>query len=392
MNELAPYIIPLESIDSELDGLRAEILLNLGGLGAGFCPEMISELSSSLETVNSFYSNRMEGNPTKIGDVFDAIDGKIEGSAQERDFKLEHSAHVRTSMHMRALIVKDAAFSPCSPSSISLIHKVFFENMPESLRKARTHSGKEVEIIPGKFRDRPVTVGRFLPPDPEELPELLEKFSKVYDVRNLDPTERLFSVASSHHRFLYIHPFSDGNGRVARLMTELMLIQAGYDGKGLYSVSRGFARDIPAYNKALQYGDSERRHATDGRGSRSLEGLVFFTKYFLSIMKDQILFMREILSRESLESRLDDFLKMQKVLEKISDREVLVIKHLFHFGQMSRGQVQEVSSLKERQASVIISSLLEKGFARTPSTKGKLYFKLNKDLRISLLREFFEGG
>ncbi len=391
MNELAPYIVPPEFVDTELDSLIADILLNLGGLGAGFPAELCAELSSSLETVNSFYSNRMEGNPTKIGDVFDAVDGKIEGSREERDFKLEHRAHVLTSVRLRELIASDPSVSPSDPKFISLVHKTFFEDIPESLRKAKTHSGKEVEIIPGKFRDRPVTVGRFSPPDPEEVLELLEKFHQAYDIKKFDSKEKLLAISGAHHRFLYVHPFSDGNGRVARLTTELMLLVAGFDGNGLYSVSRGLARDIPSYNKALQYGDAERRHATDGRGPRSLEGLIFFTKYFLSILKDQIIFMKTILSRVVLESRLQDFLIVQKTLKKLNERELSVIQHLFHFGGMTRGEVQKVSGLKERQAGMVISSLLDAGFLRTPSPKGKLYFKLQRDLRIALLKEFFEG-
>lgn len=391
MNDLTPYVVPPESVDAELDSLVADILLNLGGLGAGFSAELCSELSSSLEAINSFYSNRMEGNPTKIGDVFDAIDGNIEGSQEERNFKLEHKSHVLTSGRLRKLIAEESYLSPSDTKVVSLVHKTFFEAIPESFRKAKTHSGKEVDIIPGSFRERPVTVGRFYPPDPKDVPELLEKFNQAYDIRKFDSKEKLLAIAGAHHRFLYIHPFSDGNGRVARLITELMLIVAGFDGNGLFSVSRGLASDISSYNKALQSGDSERRYATDGRGPRSLEGLIFFTKYFLSILKDQIIFMKTILSRVVLESRLQDFVLLQSSLKRLSDREVSVIEYLFHFGSMARGDVKKVSGLKERQAGIVIRSLLEKGFLRTPSPKGRLYFILQKDLRIYLLKEFFEA-
>ncbi|WP_342636617.1 Fic family protein [Aquamicrobium defluvii] len=55
---------------------------------------------------------------------------------------------------------------------------------------------------------------------------------------------RIIAIASAHHRFNYIHPFPDGNGRVSRLMSHVMALKAGVGGHGLWSISRGLARGL----------------------------------------------------------------------------------------------------------------------------------------------------
>jgi Fic family protein len=56
----------------------------------------------------------------------------------------------------------------------------------------------------------------------------------------------------AHYQYATIHPYYDGNGRTARLMTTLILHQSGYGLKGLYSLEEYYARNLPAYYKALE--------------------------------------------------------------------------------------------------------------------------------------------
>lgn len=76
-----------------------------------------------------------------------------------------------------------------------------------------------LKIIPGKYRDGMVAVGRHIPPRPENLERFLERFDEAYDANKLSRLQRIISIAASHHRYVWIHPFFDGNGRVVRLMS-----------------------------------------------------------------------------------------------------------------------------------------------------------------------------
>jgi Fic family protein len=84
-------------------------------------------------------------------------------------------------------------------------------------------------------------------------------------------------MATAHHRFNYIHPFYDGNGRVSRLMSHAMAHHAGIGAGGLWSVSRGLARGLQdglpgreEYREMMQLADRVRQGDRDGRGNLSL--------------------------------------------------------------------------------------------------------------------------
>jgi Fic family protein len=93
--------------------------------------------------------------------------------------------------------------------------------------------------------------------------------------------ETVLNAAAAHHWLLWIHPFSDGNGRVARLMSYAML-RGGLETMVLWSVSRRLARNAKDYRAHLMACDLPRRNDLDGRGALSEETLVEFT-YFFSI-------------------------------------------------------------------------------------------------------------
>ena len=66
----------------------------------------------------------------------------------------------------------------------------------------------------------------------------------------MNKTESIVGAAAAHHRLAWIHPFVDGNGRVARLMSHAMLLErAGYG--AVWSVARGLARNVEAYKGHL---------------------------------------------------------------------------------------------------------------------------------------------
>ena len=77
MNQITPLLIPLEAWTPELSNIQEKILLGVGRLGQGLAPAVLEQTLLALEVVNSFYSNRMEGNPTKIADIFEAQEGRL---------------------------------------------------------------------------------------------------------------------------------------------------------------------------------------------------------------------------------------------------------------------------------------------------------------------------
>ena len=148
--------------------------------------------------------------------------------------------------------------------------------------------------MPGKLRPRHVKIGRHVPVSPGAVPRFLARFEAVYRAPELGRIDRVVAVPAAHHRLLWIHPFLDGNGRVARLVSHAMLRETGV-GTSLWSVSRGLARSVTDYKRALMAADEPRRNDVDGRGALSEVALTEFCEFFLRVCVDQVEFMASVL-------------------------------------------------------------------------------------------------
>ena len=133
------------------------------------------------------------------------------------------------------------------------------------------------------------------------LPRFLERFEEVYS--KLGRSETILGAAAAHHRLLWIHPFLDGNGRVARLMSYATLRETLETG-GSWSVARGLARKVDTYKQLLSNCDLPRRNDLDGRGALSEEALAEFTRFFLETCLDQVKFMEELVQPDKLRARV----------------------------------------------------------------------------------------
>src|SRR5207302_3223148 len=149
-------------------------------------------------------------------------------------------------------------------------------------------TGKKLEMIPGALRTRDVAVGQHVAISPGAVPRFLQRFQDVYG--GLGQADTILASAAAHHRLAWIHPFLDGNGRVARLMSHAMLLEALETG-GVWSIARGLARNEAAYKSHLAACDQPRRNDLDGRGHLSEENMAEFTKFFLNTCIDQVTFM-----------------------------------------------------------------------------------------------------
>ena len=111
------------------------------------------------------------------------------------------------------------------------------------------------------------------------------------------------SAASAHHRLLWMHPFLDGNGRVARLMSYAMLRDA-LDTGGVWSVARGLARNEAEYKSLLAQCDLQRQSERDGRGNLSEKALANFAIFSLKTCIDQVDFMETLVNPKGLRDRI----------------------------------------------------------------------------------------
>src|SRR5882672_2523847 len=113
---LTPYLLSPDQWPTSFAENRDKINIGLGRLGAQLAAPLRDELGEVLEIVNSYYSNAMEGNPTRVGQIFEAREGQFAASVTERNYQLEHLAHLRVSERMRRRLQDNPSLSPTDPA------------------------------------------------------------------------------------------------------------------------------------------------------------------------------------------------------------------------------------------------------------------------------------
>ena len=203
------------------------------------------------------------------------------------------------------------------------------------------------------------------------LPSLLARFSAFYGDEKQQKIRRIISVGASHHRLLWVHPFSDGNGRVARLFSHAFLRELGI-GSSLWSVSRGLARTVDQYKAALQEADEPRRGDLDGRGNLSQSGLEAFCKYFLKSCVDQVEFMESLLEPTELLRRMEIWCEEETRANRLPKGSWQLLREAVMAGAYARGKAPDITGYQERQARTVLNKLIDLGLLVSPTSRSNV--------------------
>jgi Fic family protein len=364
----------LPELDPELEGLIVSLLEKVALLRGGIHPITCNVISKLVETMNSYYSNLIEGHYTAPADIDRALRGEYSADPAKRELQVESVAHIDT----HRLLIKrfrqsDVPESPCSLELILWLHKEFYERMPAEFKVVRSQSGnRELIVGPGELRRDEVIVGKHVPPEPEAIPGLLRFFAEQYDPARYDRVGQVLAMAAMHHRFLWIHPYADGNGRIARLLIDAYLLRCGLDAGGLWSPVRGLSRSHDDYKRFLSLADMPRQGDLDGRGDLSGRGLRDFCRFFITVCIDQADFMRGLLAPELLRQRVEGYVQRRAFEKSLRPETGHILSDLIYRGEISRGDAVRVSGLGERTARDMIGRMLKDGLIASDSPKGKL--------------------
>jgi Fic family protein len=227
------------------------------------------------------------------------------------------------------------------------------------------------------LRRRDVQVGRLVAISPGALPRFLQRFEEVYG--RAGKAETIISTAAAHHRLLWMHPFLDGNGRVARLMSHAILLEA-LDTGAVWSVARGLARKVEEYKQHLANCDLTRRNDLDGRGTLSEEALAEFTQFFLKVCIDQVSFMEALVQPNRLRARILQWAEEEVRLSGLPPKAPAILEAILYRGELPRGGADAVVGTGERQARRIVSALLDKGVLVSENSRAPLQLRFPAEL------------
>lgn len=317
--------------------------------------------------MNCYYSNLIEGHDTHPVDIERALKKDYSNDPRQRDLQYEAEAHIRVQQWIDE---GGLAGRETSQEGLCEMHRRFCELLPESLRQVEDpHAGERLWLTPGELRKRDVQVGLHVPISPGAVPRFLRRFGDVYG--KLGKANTILAAASAHHRLLWIHPFLDGNGRVARLMSYAMLLHTLATG-GIWSVARGLARNVDAYKRHLAACDLKRRNDLDGRGNLSEEALIAFTRFFLETCLDQVAFMEDLVQPDRLRDRILMWAEEEIRTDNLPPKSGKVLEAILYRSELPRAEVPALLGMSDRQARRITSALLEREVVSAETTRSPL--------------------
>lgn len=371
--ETASRIEPclLDVIDSATADRATELVWKAAQLGKNIHPKTANSLADLVRITNCYYSNLIEGHKTKPLDIERALAEDFDQSGRIRHLQVEARAHVRLQKALDDRYLSGELLKPWTISFIKDLHRDFYQDASDEMLYIKSDV-QSFYMIPGEFRSQSmhdVVIGAHYPPSSQVVDAFMQYFESKYCMEPMRMHSRVIAMAAAHHRFNYIHPFPDGNGRVSRLMSHAMGHYAGVGANGLWSVSRGVSRGLAGemtYKQIMSHADRQRQGDLDGRGNLSRKALTDFVNWFLDVCIDQIVFMDTLYDFKSMEHRLDKYVKIHQLRDEASH----ILKCVWRYGEVARGEAVSATGLGERTGRTVLASLLEKGILRSDTVKG----------------------
>lgn len=251
-----PFESKLPDLIIELDYLRKKPLFGTTN------PSTFFQLKKIFHMLESVGSARIEGNRTTIAEF-------IETKIERKETKDEGIIEIQNMEKALAFIDENI--------DKTIINRMFVSELHKQVVKNLTKEGSE---NPGDFRKKNVriTKSNHLPPDMSQVPVYMDELFAFINKENSSKYD-LLKTALAHHRFAWIHPFDNGNGRTVRLFTYAMLVKQGFNihiGR-IINPTAIFCNDRDKYYRFLSQADT----GTDAN-------LLSWCEYVLHGLKNEI--------------------------------------------------------------------------------------------------------
>ncbi len=317
-------------------------------LGEKLIPSLALKLSQENQVLATHHSTSIEGNPLSPQDVTNIVLGdQIPVTKSEKEVK-----NYFTVLNRIAILAKKH-----EPITTDLTLKLHLDLM----------LGLDKDSI-GKFRDGPVFVGhktkievvvKHNPPF-HSVKEIEKALKDIYEwLAKKDELHPLIKGGIFHHEFAYIHPFFDGNGRLARLLTTYYLLLNNYEVTKYFVLDDFYDIDRQLYSDSL--------HSAD-KGDKTQ-----WLEYFLEGI---------VVSLQGAIARINDL--KQTNLEEIkgekrtivTSREEEVLQIVLDKKAIKTSDVQVALNVTRQQAHALLHSLVKKGLLQKFGKTKTSYYKL----------------
>lgn len=315
-------------------------------------PVIFAQLKSIFHTLESLGSVRIEGNNTTISDVVEkTIDGSIKTSKEEQ---IKEFMNNQEALDFIENNIKEG--SAIDRSYIFEFHKKVIAGLDPS---------KEGDHNVGQFRTKEVKINKssHKPPLAVKVPEYMDELVEFINSQR-DQKYKLLATAVAHHRFAWIHPFNNGNGRTVRLLTYAMLMSQGFAVNHILNPTAVFCNDRDVYYKFLAEADS----GTD-------EGILKWCEYVLQNLLEEIKKIDKLLDYDFLiPNILTPALNYALERKNINQEEFQILKLAIEKGEIKAGDINSILKKEyHTQVSAFIRKLKKEGLLADAPNKQRSY-------------------
>ncbi|MBI5374037.1 MAG: Fic family protein [Candidatus Schekmanbacteria bacterium] len=302
--------------------------------------DWIADMQEKALILESHHSTHIEGTALSLEQAKSILEGKkVKGI--NRDDEKELLNYKKAMDFLSRYLGKD---DPVTEGVIRELHKIIVKNVRGG--QADPGSYRKIQNFVVNSRTREVI---YTPPTPIEVPHLMRQL--VEWINSAEDVSPIIVAGIAQFQFVHVHPFIDGNGRTARLLSTLILYKTGYDFKRLFTISEYYDKNRSAYYQAIQ---SVRNSNMD---------MTVWLSYFIDGLQSQ---MKEIQQKGEQLIKQDSMLqKIKKV--GISTRQEMALKYLLRNGTISVNEYQSVISCIRRTAQRDLEDLVEKGIIKAVS-------------------------
>jgi len=315
--------------------------------------DWIADMQKKALILESHHSTHIEGTALSLEQAKSILEGKkVKGV--NRDDEKELLNYKKAMDFISKYLGKD---DPVNEGIVRELHKILVKGVrgesadPGNYRKIQNY------VVNSRTREVVYT-----PPAPLDVPHLMREFAEW--INKAEDVSPILVAGIAQFQFVHIHPFIDGNGRTARLLSTLILYKTGYDFKRLFTISEYYDKDRPAYYQAIQ---TVRKNNMD---------MTTWLEYFVDGLRSQM---------TEIQAKGEQLIKQDSQLQKIkkiglNKRQEKAVKHLIIKGTLSVNEYQSVASCIRRTAQRDLEELVEKKIvkivAKSPTDPTKHYVLL----------------
>ncbi|MBC6686617.1 Fic family protein [Wolbachia pipientis] len=322
-------------------------------------PLTVSMLSSLRETARLYtthYSTMIEGNRLEPKQIEEVLSGKSHFPKYRRDeneVKGYYAALTQVEQWAARTI-------PITGKAIQTLHALVMASGKSKVKPTSYRDGQNI------IRDSRTRAIIYMPPEAKDVPKLM---SGMIDwIRDSEQVPCPIIAGIAHYQFVTIHPYYDGNGRTARLLTTLILHLGGYDLKGLYSLEEYYAKNLGAYYEAISVGPSHNYYM-----GRAEADITKWVEYFVEGMANSF---GNVLQRINEEEYHTD---QTNLIRKLDPKQRKALELFQEFSTITASKIGELFNFKPRTSAQLCKKWVEMGFIEIVdfSNRGRKY-KLSK--------------